>query len=219
MTDDQIININKLEHYAYCPRQWGLMEIEAQWQENAFVISGNLVHSRVDNPFDNQTRKEVRISRSMSLYSERYGLLGVADCIEFEKDQNGVLVLELGDKRKIRVVEYKNGKPQEPGKINRYDAVQVAVQMLCVEEMFGALPEGFVFYDKIKRRVKLTNFSELKDSIISMLSQMRDYIDRHAIPKRAGKTSCQACSMEHVCLPKAGREDFFHRLKKREQNL
>ena len=216
------VQINLLQHFAFCPRQWGLMEIEGSWSENAHVVSGNILHKKVDNPFNNESRGDLKISRGLSLHSEKYGLVGIADCVEFEKSDIGIFIPRLKGKYIIRVIEYKNGRPHEAGKINFPDALQVAAQIMCLEEMFGAdtdcplFIEGYVFYNKIKRRVAHKDLAELKLKVVETLALMRHYMSTQTIPEGEKNIRCKACSLVDICLPKIKDKDLFMRIKKRE---
>lgn len=35
-----------IQHFCFCKRQWGLIHIEQQWEENVHTIKGQLEHSR-----------------------------------------------------------------------------------------------------------------------------------------------------------------------------
>ena len=37
-----MINIRTIQHYMYCPRRFGLLEIENAWAENVSVVLGIL---------------------------------------------------------------------------------------------------------------------------------------------------------------------------------
>ena len=43
-----------IQHYMFCPRQWALIHIDQQWQENKLTVEGDLLHNNVDNPFYRQ---------------------------------------------------------------------------------------------------------------------------------------------------------------------
>ena len=38
--------ISGLQHFIFCPRQWGLIHIEQQWAENFFTAEGKVLHDR-----------------------------------------------------------------------------------------------------------------------------------------------------------------------------
>lgn len=38
--DDDFLQLSGLQHYLFCPRQWALIHIENQWQENLRTVDG-----------------------------------------------------------------------------------------------------------------------------------------------------------------------------------
>ena len=86
----------------FCPYQWWLIYIENEWVENVHTIQGNIVHSKVDDPNFFESRGNKKIERSVPLYSEKLGLYGIADLIEFNYENNKI--------KSINIVEYKNRK-------------------------------------------------------------------------------------------------------------
>ena len=42
-----MINIRTIQHYMYCPRRFGLLEIENAWAENVSVVLANIMHENV----------------------------------------------------------------------------------------------------------------------------------------------------------------------------
>jgi CRISPR-associated protein Cas4 len=217
--NDDYIAINLIQHYTYCPRQWGFIALESQWRENAFVVKGDIVHKKVDDPFDNEKRGRLRVSRSLPVFSEELGLNGILDLVEFEENEKGVFIKQLGGKFNIKIVEYKSGKPNVPGQVNFHDALQLTAQILCVEEMFGGKCEGYIFYDTIKRRVKFSEFAEYKAKLIEIVNEMRKHMESGEIPKEIDKDKCGGCSMSDVCLPKLKFSDLEKRLLKRESDI
>ncbi|GBF73618.1 putative CRISPR-associated protein Cas4 [Paenibacillus sp. 598K] len=75
--------LSGIQHYAFCPRQWALIHIEQQWKENVLTTEGNDVHRLVDDPTFDETRGDKRTVRSMPLVSDRLGIRGIADMVEF----------------------------------------------------------------------------------------------------------------------------------------
>jgi len=45
--NDNSVNIRSIQHYMYCPRRFALLELNDDWEENAFVIKANLQHQHV----------------------------------------------------------------------------------------------------------------------------------------------------------------------------
>ena len=38
--DDQMLMLSGIQHYMFCPRQWALIHIEQQWDENRLTAEG-----------------------------------------------------------------------------------------------------------------------------------------------------------------------------------
>lgn len=50
-SEDDMLMLSGIQHYMFCPRQWALIHIDQQWQENKLTVEGDLLHNNVDNPF------------------------------------------------------------------------------------------------------------------------------------------------------------------------
>ena len=118
-SDDERIMISALEHYVYCPRQCALIHVEQTYEENVFTLRGNRAHERVDEAAAEE-RAGVRVERALPLYSDRLGLVGRADVVEFH---GGVPY----------PIEYKHGTKRH----HRPARIQLGAQALCLEEMTG----------------------------------------------------------------------------------
>lgn len=215
MSENDYIAINTLQHYIFCPHQWGLMEIEKQWCENIFVVLGNLTHEKVDQPFLIENRNELHISRSLPIFSHKYKIQGVCDVVEFIKDKNGVYIKQLNDNYKIKVVEYKRGKPKVQNQVNYADSIQLTAQMLCINEMFGTTCEGFIYYASIGRRCKLNNFYELTNVVSKIVKEMTEFLDKKIITPINKTPHCQGCSFKKICMPKTKPKTTFDDLIQR----
>lgn len=33
-SDDRLLMLSGIQHYAYCPRQWALIHVEQEWNDN-----------------------------------------------------------------------------------------------------------------------------------------------------------------------------------------
>ena len=49
-TEDDMLMPSGIQHIVFCPRQWALLHIEQQWDENKLTAEGMLIHKNVDNP-------------------------------------------------------------------------------------------------------------------------------------------------------------------------
>ena len=72
-----------------CPRQWALIHIENQWEENVRTVEGNIMHKRAHDGPQIETRKNLVVSRQMKVYSKYLGISGICDVVEFNKCKKG----------------------------------------------------------------------------------------------------------------------------------
>lgn len=200
----QPINIRAIQHYLYCPRRFGLLEINDDWQENALVVKGNLVHERVHSGEHAFSSKNVKAESSVQLYNDELDIFGVADCVEFRSNSSADFSEKLGGRFSITVVEYKPTRPKN-NEISVPDAIQVFAQKVCADGIFGVNCGGVLYYADVKRRVPLP-FDEEYDKyyalLTKLLAEMRDVLDSGVIPNKPPKQNCSGCSLESVCIPK-----------------
>jgi CRISPR-associated exonuclease Cas4 len=71
------ITLSALQHWAYCPRQCGLIHLEQAFDENVYTLRGQAVHATVDKP-GVEERKGLRVERALPLWSDALGLTGKA---------------------------------------------------------------------------------------------------------------------------------------------
>ena len=133
------VMLSALQHYLFCPRQCALIHVEGVWSENYLTAAGRQLHERVDRKRA-ETRKDVHLATALRLVSNRLGLIGVADMVEFHRQEsqlnaNGICVAARLPGRtgfwRPFPVEYKHGST----KAHRADEVQLCAQALCLEEM------------------------------------------------------------------------------------
>jgi CRISPR-associated exonuclease Cas4 len=117
MDDDTSIPLSALQHFLFCPRQCALIHVERVWAENIHTAEGRLLHERSDRPASEQ-RRGVHTATALAVASERLGIAGIADVVEFHAD---------GSTRRAYPVEYKRGRP----KAHRADEVQLCAQARC----------------------------------------------------------------------------------------
>ncbi|KAA5553096.1 Dna2/Cas4 domain-containing protein, partial [Pseudomonas aeruginosa] len=69
-------------HWAYCPRQCGLIHLEQAFDDNLHTLRGNALHARADSPGFSSERG-LRVERALPLWQDSLGLVGKADVVEF----------------------------------------------------------------------------------------------------------------------------------------
>src|SRR5699024_9305043 len=123
--------LSGVQHFEFCKRQWALIHVEQQWEENVKTIEGQHVHRKVDQPFIKEKRKNIVTVRAMPVKSKVLKITGICDVVEFIKDDQGVDIPKLNGKYIAYPVEYKRGKLKK----HDSDILQLVMQAICLEEM------------------------------------------------------------------------------------
>ncbi len=193
-TDDDLLPISALQHFAFCERQCALIHIEAQWTENVLTAEGRVLHDRADEPTV-ETRRDIRIARALRIRSLRLGISGIADVVEFHRTATQWHPFP---------VEYKRGRP----KPDHCDWIQLCAQALCLEEMLGVtITSGAMFYGQPRRRQEVEFDAALRAETENLCVRLHELIDRSVTPEALYDKRCDNCSLLAQCLPKAGRRD------------
>jgi CRISPR-associated exonuclease Cas4 len=85
MAETDPIPLSALQHWAYCPRQCGLIHLEQAFADNIHTARGQAVHHLVDTP-GYEIKSGVRVERALPLWSDRLNLIEKADLVEFHPD-------------------------------------------------------------------------------------------------------------------------------------
>ena len=184
VADDALIMISALEHYSYCPRQCALIHQEQTYDENLYTLRGRAVHKQVDEP-EHTVEAGVRVERALSLWSDRLGLTGRADVVEFHGPTP-------------YPVEYKHG----PRRQKEHDDLQLCAQALCLEEMTGqAVPEGAIFHHSSRRRRVVYFTPALREKVAQTVVAIRHMAAAPTLPPAVNDARCTHCSLRDACLP------------------
>ena len=198
-SDDDLLMLSGIQHFAFCERQWALIHVEQQWAENVKTTEGNHLHERVDDPLESDKRGKVITYRAFPLISRQLGLTGRADVVELIYTREGGVPLKGHEGRwLLHPVEYKRGK-QKP---DDRDAVQVCAQAICLEEMFKIkITNGSLFYGETRRRVNVEFTTELRQTVFDHALRMHELYNNGITPLPVYKSHCKSCSLIDICLP------------------
>ena len=131
-SEDDYLDVSGIQHFVFSERQWALIYVEGQWEDNYLTLAGDRFHKKVDDPYVSETRGSKFIKRALKICSKELGLSGICDVVEFQKDdKNGVPVYGKEGKYLPIPVEYKHGKPKK----DKSDIFQVLAEAICLEEM------------------------------------------------------------------------------------
>ena len=201
-SEDDYLMISGIQHFKFCRRQWALIHIEQQWEENVHTVIGELMHKKVHDPLLKEKRKDTIIARALPVSSRELGISGECDLVEFHKCEDGIKLYGHRGLYFVYPVEYKKGKP----KLSEEDILQLTGQAMCLEEMFSTqVLEGAIFYGETRRRERIEITEELREEVRRMFQEMHNYYARKYTPRVKYSKSCNACSLKDICLPKLGK--------------
>ena len=179
------VSLSALQHWLYCPRQCGLIHLDQQFADNLHTARGNAVHHLVDTPgYD--VRHGVRVERALPLWSERLGLIGKADLVEFHPDGT------------VFPVEFKHGRKR--GRVA--DDLQLAAQAMCLEDMLGRpVPCGAIYHASSHRRREVVVTAELRMLVEETTLAIRAMLASGGLPPPVNDARCKECSLHALCQP------------------
>lgn len=148
--EDDMLMLSGIQHFRFCPRQWALIHIEQQWNDNRLTIEGQILHKHVDDPFYRQKCGDLITLRAVNIASHELGLYGISDAIELlpaPSTEDTIQHPKYQGYWKPVVVEYKHGKPKR----DEVDEVQwqhrpcvLKKCMLSIYPMVYSFMENFV---------------------------------------------------------------------------
>jgi len=184
ISEDDIVTLSEIEHYAYCPRQWALISIERLWADNRLTVRGTLNHERVDET-SVRTEKGLRVLRGLTIWSNALRLYGRADVVEIRGDGTCL------------PVEHKSGRRMVVAA-----TLQLAGQALCLEEMFGQpVRRGAIWLTARRRRIDVAIDDDLRSATLATVRAIRTARTTSSLPNAVFDQRCRDCSLINECLP------------------
>jgi CRISPR-associated exonuclease Cas4 len=195
MDEPDPITLSALQHWAYCPRQCGLIHLEQAFDDNLHTQRGQALHAQVDQP-GFASERGVRVERALPLWHDALGLIGKADVVEFDKAGHPY------------PVEYKQGSKDKSPEIAACDELQLTAQAVCLESMTGhPVPEGALFYASSKRRRVVSVDAARRAAVVQTAEAVRAMLTSGRLPPPltgdAARRRCKACSLHERCQPEA----------------
>lgn len=197
--EEDFLQLAGLQHFTFCRRQWALIHIEQQWEENVLTVKGDLFHEKVHDGYSTEKRKNVIVSRGMPIHSRILGVSGECDVVEFVRADEGISLPGREGKYILYPIEYKRGR----SKVTDEDRMQLTAQVICLEEMFlTEIPKAYLFYGETRRRECVEITDALRGECRRLLQEMHQNYVRGYTPKVKKTKKCEACSLKAICLPK-----------------
>lgn len=213
---DELVPISGLQHLAFCKRQCALIHLERLWTESFLTADGRLMHERVHSD-ESETRGDLRIVRGLPLVSRRLGLSGIADVVEFHRDDDSPLRLpKFSGTWRVYPVEYKRGKRKK----GNHDDVQLCAQAICLEEMLGVvINEGSLYYGQTRSRTVVSLDRKLREETENLAEQFHQLMTSGITPAPQAGPQCKSCSLADDCLPDLSGKASAYLAKMIEENL
>lgn len=197
-SEDEYLLLSGIQHFAFCRRQWALIHIEQQWEENFRTVDGSIMHENVHDSSFHEKRGDTIITRAMAVSSSRLGISGECDAVEFHRCSNGISIFGMEGAFSVVPVEYKRGEPKE----DESDIMQLAAQAMCLEEMLCCeIPFGYMYYGETRHRLKIIFDDALREHTEKIIDEMHQLFKRKYTPKVRRTKACNACSLKNICLP------------------
>lgn len=204
-SEDEMLMLSGIQHYMFCPRQWALIHIEQQWDENRLTTEGELLHQNVDDPSYRQKNGDIITLHSLPIASKELGLYGISDAIELLHTSDEADAIHHEKYPGLWTpfpIEYKHGKP----KSDERDEVQLAAQVICLEEMYNIhINKGALFYGETRRRENIEITEHLRYTTRRCAEEMHNIFKSGITPTAVKQPHCKNCSLTDLCLPELNR--------------
>lgn len=194
--DLPLLPARMVNEYEYCPRLAYLEWVQGEWAESADTVEGRYRHRRVDKPGGNLPDPEEAIegerihARSITLSSNRFGLIAKVDLVE-------------GEGNVVVPVDYKRGKrPHVPKGAYDPERIQICVQGMILEEHGYTCNEGLLYFIESRERVRVELDAELRAKTRAAVDGMRLIAAGGQLPAPlVDSPKCPRCSLVGICLP------------------
>jgi CRISPR-associated exonuclease Cas4 len=180
------IPLSALNQYAYCPRRCYLIHAESEFTDNIHTQSGTREHERVDQ-LTHDIKKGVRVEFALPVWSDRLGISGRCDAVEFHPDGS------------VYPVEYKHGKRKQWDN----DDLQVAAQAMCLEEMLQTtIPDAAIYHIQTHRRREVSVDEKLRSEVTATVKAVINLLNgQQCPPPTEHHNRCPQCSLNELCHP------------------
>lgn len=189
-----LIPVRMINELVYCPRLFHLEWVSQLFADNEFTVDGRWQHRSVDEPAGAAPGPDAaehwRRATSVSLSSDRLGLVGKADVIE--AFDGGVIPIDT-----------KRGTPAATAeRVHEPELVQVCALVLLLRDNGYTCDRGAVFFVETRERVDVEITDELVATTLGAIERARQVAgSRSAPPPLEDSRKCDGCSLAGICLP------------------
>ena len=190
-----LVPARMVNEWVYCPRLAYLEWVEGEWAESADTAEGKRVHARVDKgggrlPDPDELDEEMAKARSVTLSSERLGVIAKIDVVEVA---DGI----------VMPVDFKKGKrPHVAAGAYEPERVQVCVQAMILEDNGYKVEQGALWYVASREKVRVELDEDLRALTLDAIRGLRAAAEtRQRPPPLENSPKCPRCSLAGICLP------------------
>ena len=160
----ELVPARMVNEFTYCPRLFHIEWVQARFEGNADTADGAWQHRAVDRAAGRMpspdAAADVRRATSVTLGSERLGLIAKVDLVE---GRNG----------KVVPVDTKKGRPPSHGPAWEPEMVQSCVQGLLLRDNGYECDEGELYFAESRERRTIPFTPELIERTMLAVSQLR----------------------------------------------
>ena len=203
-SDETLVPVRMVNEWVYCPRLAYLEWVEGEWADTGDTAQGRRVHRRVDTkrgslPAPEEVDEELARANSVTLSSERLGIIAKMDVVETRGDRNVV------------PVDFKKGKrPHVAAGAYEPERVQLCAQGMILEDNGYTVTEGALWFAGSRERVRVQFDDALRDRTRAAISELRlASVAGRRPPPLEDSPKCNRCSLAGICLP--DETNFFAR--------
>ncbi len=228
----EVLPARMLNEFVYCPRLFYYEHVEGVFVESSDTVRGAALHKRVDSgtgamppsghgagepaeasamssaadgPAASAAEEpEVIHSRSVTLGSERLGVIAKLDLVEVHGSQDAGGMRAGFVAQEVVPVDYKLGKPREGTEANELwptDQMQLGVQILLLRENGYACNEGVIYYRATRQRVRFELTAEREAWVLQQIASARATMQGPIPPPLVSSPKCRRCSLAPICMP------------------
>lgn len=189
-----LMPLDQVHQFAYCPRRMHLMYVQGEWCDNAFTVEGRFHHMRVDGeddllPDPREDPESPKVSRSVTLASPSLGIIAKADLIETV----GVTA---------EPVEYKRGEiPDTPNRAWDPERIQLCAQGLLLREHGFVAERGWLYFAGSRQRIEVPFSEDLVHQTRACIENALDASKGPLPSPLLDSPKCYGCSLNGICLP------------------
>jgi CRISPR-associated endonuclease Cas1/CRISPR-associated protein Cas4 len=191
-----LVPVRMLNEWIYCPRLAFLEWVDGEWADSGDTEEGRRAHGRVDAgggrlpaPADAGEGPDFA-ARSMTLASDRLGIIAKMDLIE-------------GEDGAVTPVDTKKGKrPHVAEGAYEPERVQVCAQALILEDAGYKVSDGVIWYAGSRERVRIALDEALRARTQTAIAELRLAAAAGRLPPPlVDSPKCIKCSLAGICLP------------------